>query len=1086
MNEAPQKSAVEIALDEDRRKSEIKAILQDLERLKTVPLERRRRWVWELLQNAKDCAKKQGTIADRTVNIQIIHANAQLSFSHDGIPFTLHDLLAIVRRTSTKSFDNSDSNTGKFGTGFVTTHALNRMAKISGLLEARNGLLEFTIPVDRRADEFGALEVSLNEVFETINSFFEGIGFNTNVDTPTTYKYELDSHAVDLAQKSLLDFVKNLPFTLLINSTADKAGIGTISVTIENESVEYSLATPQEIFTGVMFSELNGKTESLDGQRQGLIHFSNEHVTIAVPAKYHNGIWEVQKIEKEIKLFKEFPLIGTETWHIPFLLQSSYFLPSEPRDGIRTYKDSEERADSTADINRDILIYYREAVISFFTILQKTDINNLYLLTETGLPEEKVEYTAREWFSLNIQKPLRDFFSSYSLFRTASGKAIPLSAAKIPMIFSIPEDNFDFYRLAVKVFPDQFPDDRDFTDWQRIVSQDPQRWGTSLICTEEDLLKCIVTVGGLNNLQLGVDETKAKWLNQLINFLHRIGRHDLADSYSIYPNTNGDLHKKEALRKDSFLTDLMKEIGDILGQKVYETLVHPDIKQLDGIDLFDIKAYFTGINTFIGALQPSEENRAKFEAVFQLVSMFPNDLARERNKWYGQIRQLLPTLIPSKKIVTDMDDFNFGSAELASIKYVCWLIGKEPDFTTFAGTYFENNTLSANAWLNTMLEILYRTTDYQALLSSNAIIPMQDGSFRKLEANVFREDRNALFDPLLKDLYTRYAGKGDARNLLISNEITIESLPWTTADLLAKPIDNLFISPDIQENVETGKPLNPLFHSLNDWFSRDESNRGILFPHFRKERPVLYIKAFGPEVSKMVMALSKIDKSAEEIQALAELEMSAVELNALITASKMAGGTERLLLAAQEIRRCSEDAAWRKAVGDAAEEAFSAAIADVKALTITNPDFGYDFEIHHNGNSPYLLEIKSTVAHNETVKMSSTQGRTAKNSKDRYALCVVLRDQHDTVVDKNYFIANARFILNIGEIIESKVEGMEQGLATIGTYNSGEVQTRLDNDKYSVNVGRATWKTFLSFKEFIAHLQSDYFKIPMAVKINQD
>jgi hypothetical protein len=48
MNEAPQKSAVEIALDEDRRKNEIKAILLGLERLKTVSLERRRRWVWEL------------------------------------------------------------------------------------------------------------------------------------------------------------------------------------------------------------------------------------------------------------------------------------------------------------------------------------------------------------------------------------------------------------------------------------------------------------------------------------------------------------------------------------------------------------------------------------------------------------------------------------------------------------------------------------------------------------------------------------------------------------------------------------------------------------------------------------------------------------------------------------------------------------------------------------------------------------------------------------------------------------------------------------------------------------------------------
>lgn len=1078
MNDAPQKSAVDIALEEDRKKSEIKAILQDLERLKTVPVERKRRWIWELLQNAKDCAGKSGTQEERTVNIKISLDRSKMRFSHDGIPFSLNNLLALVRRTSTKAFDNSDDNTGKFGTGFVTTHALNRIATVSGVLEARNGLKDFEISVDRRADSYNELEIALNYVFKIIDTFYEQESDNLGGRAETIYSYELDIDSYDLAFKSLEDFIKNLPFALFINSTGEKSGIGTVTVSLNGQETIYSLLPAQEIFPGISFSELSGPIKS-EGEkfRQGLIHYSNDDVTIALPAFYRNEMWEVQKIEKEIKLFKDFPLVGTETWHIPFLLQSSKFLPSEPRDGIRTFKDNEDRPDPTADTNRNIFLSFKTASTSFFTILQAAGVGGLHLLTESGLPEEKIEYTSALWYSNSIQKPLRDFYSKYPLISTASGNRIDFSGAKIPKLFVVESDNIEFYQIAVKLFQDQFPDQSTFLDWQRIISQESDKWPTDVTFDEEDLLKTIVSPDGLDKLKLCENETKTIWLNQLINFLHRIGRYDLAEAYAIYPNTKGELLKKEALRRDTILSDKLKDVGDKLGQKVYDILIHADIDQLDGIDQLDIKAFYLGVNTFIGGLVPSADNLEKFQAVFELVSMFPNDLSKERQKWFNQISQLLPLLIPEKEYVKDMVDFNFGSAELASIKYVCWVIETSGSFEAFASNYFEGDTNSAYKWLNTMIEILFRTAEYQSVLASNAVIPMQNGTFRKLEANIFREDKKGFFDPILKSLYATYVGKGAAENILIAKEIVVESLPWTTVDILTKPIDELFISPDIQHKVEPGKPLNPLFHSLNDWFGSDETNREILFPHFKKERPVLYVKAFGPEISKMVMALAKIDKTPEEIQALAALDISSSDLTILIEASKMVGGAEKLLFVANEIQEAARQAQWRKSVGDAAENAFIAAIENITPLIITNPDNGYDFEIIQKGYEPFLLEIKSTVEHNETVKMSSNQGRAAKKYKDRYALCVILREHFDTVVDMDYFVSNAKFILKIGELIEPKVDDMENGLQTIKSYNAGEVQTRLDNAAYSVNVSRSTWNSYLDFGEFIDYLQNSYFNI---------
>ena len=157
------------------------------------------------------------------------------------------------------------------------------------------------------------------------------------------------------------------------------------------------------------------------------------------------------------------------------------------------------------------------------------------------------------------------------------------------------------------------------------------------------------------------------------------------------------------------------------------------------------------------------------------------------------------------------------------------------------------------------------------------------------------------------------------------------------------------------------------------------------------------------------MAIHNSNKSSEEIEALFKLEMSAAELELLVQASLMAGGTSKLLSAAAEIQKEAQDAAWRKMVGDAAEDAFVEAMDEIKTFDLENPDRGYDFEIHFPGQEPYYLEIKSTVQFKENVKMSGLQGRTARDNQTRYALCVLAREEHDTEVTKEYFINNAKF-----------------------------------------------------------------------------
>jgi hypothetical protein len=238
--------------------------------------------------------------------------------------------------------------------------------------------------------------------------------------------------------------------------------------------------------------------------------------------------------------------------------------------------------------------------------------------------------------------------------------------------------------------------------------------------------------------------------------------------------------------------------------------------------------------------------------------------------------------------------------------------------------------------------------------------------------------------------------------------------------------------------------------------------------------PALYMKAYGKGMSKFVLAVTKLNWQPEDFDAIKELDLKPSDLQTLTQASKMAGGPERLLMEAQKIQLENMKAEWRQKVGAKAEGSFNNVIADLRAYNVTNPDLGYDFEIHFKDLPAYLVEIKSTVVGKPNVQMSALQGKTARDQKHRYALCVVPRQETDTDVTEEYFRAHAKFVVDIGEKVEGKVDGMENGLSSIREYRQGEVSSSLEDEKYSVYVSTTIWKEGKSYEEFVAFLRA-YF-----------
>ena len=129
------------AFDKATYKQAADKIRQILSAIKNNPASSAKRWVWELMQNAKDIPNKFGKVS---IEIELVSKNA-LRFKHNGNPFAINNITGLIRQVSSKnSLNENEETTGKFGTGFICTHLLSDVIDVNGVLDY-NGHRRFVL-----------------------------------------------------------------------------------------------------------------------------------------------------------------------------------------------------------------------------------------------------------------------------------------------------------------------------------------------------------------------------------------------------------------------------------------------------------------------------------------------------------------------------------------------------------------------------------------------------------------------------------------------------------------------------------------------------------------------------------------------------------------------------------------------------------------------------------------------------------------------------------------------------------------------------------------------------------------------------
>ena len=586
-----------------------------------------KRWVWELMQNATDVKYD-----NERISVQIILDENLLVFKHNGKYFTINHILGLLQQVSSKDSQNLEGQTGKFGTGFIGTHLLSDVIDVKGILYLKdNDFREFKVCLDRGEQKS---EILAQKVEKSIEMFYKMDEQKDNFipkpnylenrkesDYDTSFTYHLtDEEKKESAKEGLIDLINTLPITLITQNK--KINQVTIIDNIEHKETIYK-------HSFVINEKINDITESsikiitkqngkeIIEEKKFLSYLKVEENTeilrLITEVQIKDGIIYLLKREPtKPVLYRNFPLIGSNEFHLPFIVDGFDFNPLESRSGLflNGFKN-ESNIDSKENI-KILKIAYNTFIEFIKCIITKYDylgLENRYILASSKMPKPIVNFdkNAESWF-LERQKIFRQNLREISLVKY--GDYHKFSELLLPIFGG--QYNNEFHSIVSqlninkKILPEK---GKEYEKWYDIIIKENndisgldikdnpfiRSWGENInketdeneihyIYNFKNLLQDLVKCKNIKNLseKLGKKEYQVIIsLNNLINFMKNNCKYEsLLNDYPIIPNRNGNFKKIGELYSDhkNRIPKIISEIYDSISEvKLDDELIHSEM-----------------------------------------------------------------------------------------------------------------------------------------------------------------------------------------------------------------------------------------------------------------------------------------------------------------------------------------------------------------------------------------------------------------------------------------------------------------------------------------------------------------------------
>ena len=607
-----------------------------------------KRWIWELIQNAKDVH------LDKGVQIKINYQPQFISFKHNGMPFTADNIRFLIEQISTKSRSKSEEGksktSGKFGTGFLTTHLLSEIVTVKGVAKEPDlDYRKFELQLDRSGFE-------LDDITEAVKKSKESVEDLDNVpiysdyeegDFNTEFIYPLhDKVSINVAESGLNSLELCLPYTLLFVPEIENVDIlssfhfFTRDKEVEKISNEIGLHTIKVI-----------DSEQVNETIYNMVVCSSGLTSVAIPVQKDGDSISLIPIDKQVpRLFCDFPLVGTEKFHFPTIINNPNFNPTDPRDGI--YLTSPERANPQIEENKNIMSEAKSLYFKLLDFAVDNNWNNLHLLAQIKSITEDYDWVDDKWYTKEIVDPIREKLLYIPIVTSADNEKLisilynqgqkyawfPSSASK--------EIRHEIWEIAKYWFPHCLPQLSDIELWHKL------NWKECGRLTVEQLSKFIenncTTLDDLSNKIKSIEVTE--WLNKFYELIKKEAKDydSIINNHAIFPNQIGNFKKISHLKKDKGdIGNDFKDILVLLGNDIREELLHPSIN-------YDFEPEDIRDKTYAVETITSEVNKKSGD---RNIAKDYNDAFKKLLLWFNkdtsQAAYLFPTLFKNKHLLYD-------------------------------------------------------------------------------------------------------------------------------------------------------------------------------------------------------------------------------------------------------------------------------------------------------------------------------------------------------------------------------------------------------------------------------------------------
>lgn len=509
---------------------------------------KRRRWIWELIQNANDCSN--GT----PIDISIDADDNSVVFAHNGSCFTYENLIDLITQISTKIKD--EEKIGKFGTGFISTHLISEVVEIQGLYHKSEESKEYK-KLDLILDRSGCTAEEISEeitkafgVLESLESS-PNVNYDDEITTSFIYRFNSNHDVQEAISKGFLDWKRTIPFVLAFSDNIRSVRFNDIEVRKECVPVDGKVCN-------VWICFYKDKKEI---KRKYVSSIEQENVRVASVLNFDNGIWEFEDMKNYPKLFYTFPLVGTENFPFPIVINSKRFHVSQERNSIH-----ESVSENIDVINCALELYKR--FIDYWINNQAEKFFNLCKINEDPTRSAFLDEYGGKVRAIYKHARIVNVISNAN--EEGKESLIDENNKKNINIPLSDQDQDGFWQIVHRFAKKSVP-----------KLQEVSHWGE--VCPENTItiLKFITLFENPEKTSEYIERTGQKEFLEITNKLNELCFDEQKKCFKYvvsYLNQNMKFLSIDKLMIDDEIDDELKEILMQLGYNIKEKLIHRSIK----------------------------------------------------------------------------------------------------------------------------------------------------------------------------------------------------------------------------------------------------------------------------------------------------------------------------------------------------------------------------------------------------------------------------------------------------------------------------------------------------------------------------